>query len=719
MKRNFICLVLLLAVFQTPAQLYDKKSMMNDHAFFQALSSFYWLKGYDAFPYITNTINRKPVYNLYDCKSGELVEKEIEDSKLAEKLKEHYTVKDNDIKNKLQPGPDKVLSDLFVEGQNSDTATSSKQLIAFANSKLDVSEINGGISDNIINGFVNFLITAAKKEIKLSFFDQLKSLFDNEKYPELKTLFPETYSYISGLDDIDLNEAFTALQTPIKTDLKNVLSNVKGLLSLEKYRTLIKSDEKLKPLVLLTGVLDVFNQLVIIKERNITAVVDHMFQDKIYLDADYIMKPVEVFNSVSTLSKNFSYLPSIVFKSKELSDSWIDIETFNSYGKDETFRKLFKFYLQKNIYGTTFPQAPTVSNDDITLYKKTINALRELGAAWSSYTASKNLVAADPGDKTVGSNANKAVVDEKSLSQVLTGFRNLISVTSSFMETNNAAGYSALKPGFELATAITGSSAKIAGFISNENYPLAVLEVSRLVWEQLNKRHEQLAQAKKNAKGKEKEDVKTQLSALDDFNIYGTKEKLLRYGLFLANIATADNSDEVSKAIETFALPPGSSRVKKINKVTLGLNAYVGYSYSFNNLDKYPYLKKRESAVTAPLGLDLSFGLGRKVKWYMGVGATILDVGAIFSYKVKNDSTTVSDINFANIFSPGIKGHLGFPLFKNGWNIPITLSGGYQWGPRIKAVDNLKVSTLPELVGRWQLCLAIDIPIMHFINVRK
>jgi len=59
----------------------------------------------------------------------------------------------------------------------------------------------------------------------------------------------------------------------------------------------------------------------------------------------------------------------------------------------------------------------------------------------------------------------------------------------------------------------------------------------------------------------------------DPEKAHSTLSSIIKYGGVMASIATAKTSDEVEQAIETYALPVGSSRVKKNSSFNIALNA--------------------------------------------------------------------------------------------------------------------------------------------------
>jgi hypothetical protein len=182
------------------------------------------------------------------------------------------------------------------------------------------------------------------------------------------------------------------------------------------------------------------------------------------------------------------------------------------------------------------------------------------------------------------------------------------------------------------------------------------------------------------------------------------------YGTFIANMADADTPQEVQAAIETAALPSGSSSFKKNYSNNIALNAYLGVNAGNWPKDKSTSLTWNGNfRLTAPIGIawtPFSFGKGGS----LSVFASVLDVGAIVDYQLNSDSTSQEvnqKIYLANVFSPG-----GYVVYGMAWNLPVSIGFGGQYGPGlIKIGDNLW-----DPSWRWNFFLAVDIPIF---NLRK
>ena len=194
-------------------------------------------------------------------------------------------------------------------------------------------------------------------------------------------------------------------------------------------------------------------------------------------------------------------------------------------------------------------------------------------------------------------------------------------------------------------------------------------------------------------------------------NVLGKDKKevatMLKYANFVASIAEANSSEEVENAIELFALPPGSSRMKKQpGRFSVALNAYTGLSGGSEWLgsDKSP---KTVAAITAPVGLSCSWGLN---KGSFGFFVPLLDVGAVTAFRF-NDANyqNLPELSWSNILAPGLYAVYNLP---GKW--PIALGMGGQAGPSLRKVSNMGM-TIDNAGGmRLGAFASVDIPITYF-----
>lgn len=198
-------------------------------------------------------------------------------------------------------------------------------------------------------------------------------------------------------------------------------------------------------------------------------------------------------------------------------------------------------------------------------------------------------------------------------------------------------------------------------------------------------------------------------------------QTMLKYANFVASIAEANSPEEVERALELFALPPGSSQMKKQpGRFALAINAYTGLAGGSEYLNG-EMVPKTFGAITAPVGLSFSWGLGVKkeqkktgeLAWKnwgsLGFFVPLLDVGAVTAFRFKDSQAQdLPELTWGNILSPGLYAVYDFP---SKW--PIAVGYGAQIGPSLRKVTELGLEK--ERSGwRHGFFATVDIPIAYF-----
>ena len=203
----------------------------------------------------------------------------------------------------------------------------------------------------------------------------------------------------------------------------------------------------------------------------------------------------------------------------------------------------------------------------------------------------------------------------------------------------------------------------------------------------------------------------------------GFLERILQYGNFVADVVSAKNSDDVDKAIEAAALPPGSSIIKRESAFNVSVNGYLGFYYGnehIKGIENKPFFNSY--GVTAPIGIAISIG---KQRWYPisslkkfdghwsnSLFISLFDLGAVAAYRFGDNTTAkVPTIQLKNIFSPGVFFSIGIP------KSPVSINFGAQMGPNLRKID--ANSTTPsddssnKLYLRTSMSVLVDIPFFN------
>ena len=193
---------------------------------------------------------------------------------------------------------------------------------------------------------------------------------------------------------------------------------------------------------------------------------------------------------------------------------------------------------------------------------------------------------------------------------------------------------------------------------------------------------------------------------------------LLKYGNLAACIAEADSAAQVKEIIESFALPAGSSSIKRKTERNVSLNAYVGISPAV----EYSGATEKSRfnfSIHSPVGVAFSKGKfsynvakntydekGSKT-WFISV----IDVGAFTSYRFGDeDLESLPEIKFQNILAPGLYYVRGLP------NSPIAIGAGGQMGPEIRDLAEGVVEKTGDPSFSFRVFISVDIPIINFFS---
>jgi len=183
------------------------------------------------------------------------------------------------------------------------------------------------------------------------------------------------------------------------------------------------------------------------------------------------------------------------------------------------------------------------------------------------------------------------------------------------------------------------------------------------------------------------------------------------YGDFVADLVDAKTGDEVKGLMSSIANPPGSSRTKRRQDLSVALNAYLGGTFGYeswednqaNVSDTFWGL-----APTMPLGISISKLFGKRKepeqekRPSFSTFISFLDLGGLLSYRGGNKIDAESKITFKNIFKPGLQFH---------WNprkTPFYIGVGGHYGSQFLEASGRELSVRSF---RGFLAFGVDVPI--------
>lgn len=202
------------------------------------------------------------------------------------------------------------------------------------------------------------------------------------------------------------------------------------------------------------------------------------------------------------------------------------------------------------------------------------------------------------------------------------------------------------------------------------------------------------------------------------------REKLFRYGTFMADVANANSSGDFEAAISSIALPVGSSQIKRSKPSSLELGAYFGAALSQERLVLPPGVSAPEleeevfgAALFVPVGFSYSRNIGGNKS--LTLFGSLLDLGALTAFRLESrnndgDGATVDRLpqfRPANVIAPGI--HLMYNFPKS----PFTLGFGVQDGPSVRKFTLAGETRVREARStRAMLTFSVDVPVFRFFN---
>ena len=524
---------------------------------------------------------------------------------------------------------------------------------------------------NIADGIAKFLIERGKQELSIVFFERLRETL--LKFPELTFLFPLSTEVVGNMESYNIMGLLQELKDGFMKDLLNMPINILALRQITK---------------------DVCNDEPCIKR--VSAI-------------------NTIFTSSNTHDARLIILPLIAIQGIIGGDNIIDIA--NKMGADASVCGLndnFSGFIQISSLlleslKTTDKEGGLFLNKDMLknlfFSKDLLNVF--LGLIYQKYNS--------PGFSCY----SKLTIAEKNMeglfTLILNGRARFFSILTTFDKINVAyvqirkSLRDNLKPDIEYYTSIASASITM---LTNLNSALEKLISNQPVAGGFSLVATNLAIAtkictdiqQKNYAGIFNGTIKFILDnkIIDD---NASREKLIRYLSFGANLASAKTSDEVKEAINTAALPPGSYSIKHKSSFNISFNGYVGYAWDFNG-------GIYANGVYAPVGFSVSRGLGKKYGGAVTVFTSLIDVGSVVSYRLKDNTTDElkQEVRLESILSPSAQ--LFFEIIPR---TPIAIGLGWRRTPKLFYSDDTDFTVIKSK-DAFNVSVLIDIPIFTIKN---
>lgn len=518
----------------------------------------------------------------------------------------------------------------------------------------------------IIAGLSDFLVKRTKTELGLAFFQGFKERV--EKSVELQTLFPASARTLMAIDQeiYNFNAYWEILQESFRSDMDQLFINTESYI----IQTPHIKNEDLRPLLA-----DFFRVVYLMRESTPAPDLIH------YLGYEARMQQREFENDSLQHFKQQMELLALFSQALRNAPSeanyWITGKQFHTIWKDSIATHIFLGLIYER--GKHIPLANGKTLGEVlnrTKSKAVMEQLRNLQERAILVQTQANDLRAKPTTTTTR--------DTLRATDRWLGYYQLNRYTLDLLEY----GYLVSNSLLDLPLARRDSIVV--------HYVRILRDVNELFWDIHQKRY-----ASSIAR------VLFILEAiLPDDRCQCLQTELLRYGTFIATTSQAQSSQEVSAAIEAFALPPGSSSLKKNAAFSISLNAYVGLAGGQEMLQGQS--PRWFQAVGTPLGMSFNWGFKRAGS--LSAMLSVIDVGAVTAYRFRdstNSSSALTDLRWENVFAPGAYLVYGLPKW------PISLGFGGQLGPHLRAVGSN--NTFQRTNGwRWGAFIGVDIPLTHF-----
>lgn len=186
-------------------------------------------------------------------------------------------------------------------------------------------------------------------------------------------------------------------------------------------------------------------------------------------------------------------------------------------------------------------------------------------------------------------------------------------------------------------------------------------------------------------------------------------ENYYRNMLFLAELSQIQKSEDMKKLLESYALPIGSSSIKRDSEWNVTLNGYVGLTGGWENAYGSVQNQIRTNiGLTAPIGVSLTYN--RKITGFFSV----LDIGSMVNVRLNNDTSFYDGLKFEQFLAPG------FGLYYNFLDIPISVGAHYNYIPSLRTIKYTEgdavVTDENVSVSRFNFSILFDIPFFTIYN---
>ena len=179
---------------------------------------------------------------------------------------------------------------------------------------------------------------------------------------------------------------------------------------------------------------------------------------------------------------------------------------------------------------------------------------------------------------------------------------------------------------------------------------------------------------------------------------------------FVSQLATIESADDMEVLLNSYALPIGSSSIKRRSSINISVNGYVGLNGGWETAyGTHENQTRGNIGLSAPIGISATFCNG-----YLTPFVSFIDLGSIVNQRLNNDTTSYSSLRFEHFFTPGIG------LFVNHPKLPITMGVHFYYIPNLRTIKyesgNAVITESNRSVTRINFSILVDIPFFTLYN---
>jgi hypothetical protein len=598
------------------------------------------------------------------------------------------------------------------------------------------------------DALTNLIIERGKEELTVTFFDQLKRQLT--KNPELSIAFPKTTAFIDRIESYLFASYLQTLREAFIDDIYNLPFKIGYILRTPRMKLYMANNPKSNEVWLAMPVLQFLGDL-----RNGKTVADCLKS----------INPDEELAEINPVYYNFMKLTAGLSESvrdKSGMKDWVSYTDLQGLLSDEVSKSIFFGLLYLNM--TQDDRWPRYINNYLTIEneQKVLNILKSFCEGYQSISAPYKVVKSTVmSGKPLNVNelSDMVIASDKEIQKTLDAINDLSSdnnikvntelffkaipsvlmIINNFQEKKYSAGLMNMMILMDTYIAKDGKlmkpfeKIKLLNVKDLEKEDLKEsLYLSLIVLREYSKKISQdnikddiaaLQKIEKNLSDEPTAEelrqvikIYSRLSTHEyDFDANDIYQKLLKYGSLMAAISAAENTADVTKALEAAILPVGSSAIKYYTALSFSLNSYIGGAYyksyytSPNTAGK-PFINT--AGVALPIGVNFSLTTRGRIVGAISLFASVIDLGAVASYRLSAppdvNSQNLPDFTLQNILAPG-----GFLVLNRLFKTPLAFGLGLQKAPQLSSITYNTIDISKNQTWRFGAFLSVDIPLFN------